>query len=116
MLFHFLTTRQRQQLIENGREGAGREHRPDFKPVVKLYCPWSPAIWLLTEIDPDDYTQAYGLFDVGEGYAELGSINLSELASRRGPDKLRIERDPYFKATKPLSTYAREAGVRIVRR
>lgn len=116
MLFHFLTKTQRQQLIENGRENAGRKYPHDFQPVVKLYCPWSLAIWLLTEIDPNDYTQAFGLIDVGEGFAELGSIDLSELASRRGPDHLRIERDPNFKPSKTLSAYAREAGVRTSRR
>ena len=91
----------------------GRRQRKDFRPVVKLYCPWSAAIWLLTEIDPNDHTQAFGLFDVGEGFAEVGSIDLSELASRRGPENLRIERDPNFKPTQMLSAYARQAGVRL---
>src|SRR4029077_4628468 len=111
-----LTNKQGEQLIENGRANAGRRQRKDFKPVVKLYCPWSAAIWLLTEIDPDNGSPGFGWLEVGEGFAELGSIDLSELASRRGPDNLRIERDPHFKATKKLSVYAREAGVRIIRR
>src|SRR5438128_11220237 len=106
-----LTKEQRETLIENGRANAGRDDPHDFKPVAKLYCPWNLAIWLLTEINPDDHTKAYGLFDLGDGFAELGEINLSELESRRGPDGLRIERDPDFIATKTLSAYAREAAV-----
>lgn len=109
MQFHFLTTAQTQQLIENGRANAGREHATDFTPVVKLYCPWSLAIWLLTEIDPDDYTTAFGLSDLGTRVPVLGSISLTELARMSGPDGLRIEADPHFTATKTLAAYAREA-------
>jgi hypothetical protein len=109
MQFHFLTREQTQQLIENGRANAGREHRKDFKPAVKLYCPWNLAVWYLTEIDPDDYGTAYGLFDLGEGFAEIGSVNLIELANREGPEGLRIERDVDFRPDKTLSAYAREA-------
>lgn len=104
-----LTKEQRGKLIENGRVNAGSEEPQDFTPVVKLYCPWNLAIWLLAEIDPEDHTKAYGLFDLGNGFAELGTISLSELESRRGPNRLRIECDPDFTATKPLSAYAREA-------
>ena len=109
---NLLTKEQKQQLLENGRANAGRERREDFRPVVKLYCPWTLAIWLLTEIDPDDYGTAYGLFDSGEGFAELGSVNLIELANRTGPDGLRIECDEHFTPTKTLSAYARDAHAR----
>jgi len=106
------TREQREQLLKNGRANAGRERRQDFRPVVKLYCPWNLAIWLLTEIDPDDYGSAYGLYDLGEGFAELGTVNLVELENRRGPDGLRIERDTAFTATMTLSAYARAARAR----
>lgn len=112
MQFHFLTAAQTQQLIENGRANAGRERRRDLQPVVKLYCPWNLAIWLLSEIDPDDYGTAYGLCDLGTGFPELGSVSLTELASVSGPEGLRIERDSHFRATKTLSAYAREAHAR----
>ena len=106
---NLLTKEQKQQLLENGRANAGRERRQDFTPVVKLYCPWSTAIWLLTEIDPDDYTTAFGLCDLGTGVPEVGSVSLIELASVEGPEGLRIERDLHFAPTKTLSAYAREA-------
>jgi DUF2958 family protein len=104
-----LTEGQRQKLLENGRANAGRERTTDYKPVVKLYCPWGLAVWLLTEIDPDDYSIAFGLCDLGMGFPELGSVSLTELASVEGPGGLRIERDLHFKPTKTLSAYAREA-------
>ncbi|WP_316227186.1 MULTISPECIES: DUF2958 domain-containing protein [unclassified Bradyrhizobium] len=78
----------------------------DFKPVVKLFCPWGPATWLLTEIDPEDPDIACGL---GMGCPELGNVSLSELASVIGPGGLTIERDVHFEADKPLSAYAEEA-------
>jgi hypothetical protein len=106
MQFHFLTEAQTQQLIENGRENAGREHPVDFKPVVRLYCPWGLAIWLLTEIDPDDYTTAFGLCDLGTRLPVLGPVDLTELANMSGPEGQQIARDDSYVPTRKLSTYA----------
>jgi hypothetical protein len=103
-----LTQEQRAQMIANGRANAGREITQDFEPVVKLFCPWSLAIWLLTELDPETNI-AFGLCDLGQGFPELGTVSLTEMASVEGPVGLRIERDLHFKATKTLSAYAREA-------
>ena len=81
----------------------------DFKPVVKLFCPWGAATWLLTEIDPEDPDIAFGLCDLGMGFPELGNVSLKELESVTGPGGLTIERDIHFRADKPLSAYAEEA-------
>ena len=81
----------------------------DHKPVVKLFCPWGAATWLLTELDPDDHEIAFGLCDLGHGYPELGSVSLRELAAISGPLGLKIERDLHFTAKKTLSAYADEA-------
>jgi hypothetical protein len=87
----------------------------DFHPVVKLFCPWNGATWLLTELDVDEPDIAFGLCDLGMGFPELGSVRLSELAAIRGPGGLRIERDLYFKPAKTLQGYAdaaqREQGI-----
>lgn len=104
-----LTQQQREQLLANGRTNQGRENPEDFKPVVKLYCPWGLAIWLLTELDPENPDIAFGLCDLGMGFPELGSVSLDELARAVGPGGLRIERDLHFTPTKTLSAYAREA-------
>jgi hypothetical protein len=104
-----LTKEQREQLLANGRANAGRARSEDFRPVVKLFCPWGAATWLLTELDPENPDIAYGLCDLGMGCPELGGVNLSELQSIRGPGGLTIERDEFFGATDPLSAYAREA-------
>jgi hypothetical protein len=93
-------------LIANGRANAGRLHTRKFKPVVKPYCPWNLAIWLLTEFDPENGDAAFGLCDLGMGSPELGTVRLSELASIEGPLGLRIQRDDSFTPTRKLSTYA----------
>lgn len=53
------------------------EDTADFSPVVKLFCPWSGATWLLTELDPDDPDIAFGLCDLG-----MGSPNSAASVSR----------------------------------
>lgn len=105
-----ITDEQRAQLLANGRQST---ENPDFdpQPVVKLFTPDAPATWLLTEIDPDDEERAHGLCDLGQGFPELGWVNLSELEALRGPLGLPVECDLYFKAGKSISAYAREARV-----
>jgi len=81
----------------------------DFKPLVKFFCPWGAATWLLTELDAEDQDRAFGLCDRGMGYPELGHVSLAELAAVRGPGGLTIERDLHFEADKTLQGYADEA-------
>jgi hypothetical protein len=105
-----LTKDQERQLLAQGQCNAGREASEDFKPVVKLFCPWSAATWLLSELDPEDTDIAFGLCDLGMGCPELGSVRLSELTAVCGPGGLRIERDRWFRPNKALSAYADEAS------
>lgn len=70
---------------------------------IKCFCPWSGWTWLITELDRTTnlaFGFAYNAQDP-EG-AELGYIDLGELAAVRGPAGLRIERDIHFDP-KPLS-------------
>jgi hypothetical protein len=112
-----LTGAQRAKLLDNGRRQAAVKGTPnelDFEPVVKLFNPCGAATWLLTEIDPDDETIAWGLCDLGMGFPEFGTVSLEELASYRGRFGLGIERDLHFKARAPISVYieaARKAGI-----
>ncbi len=105
-----LTSDQERRMRENGAINAARAaqdgNTEDFQPVVKLFCPWNGATWLLTELDSDDADIAFGLCDLGMGFPELGTVRLSELASIAGPGGLRIERDLYFKPSKTLQAYA----------
>ena len=88
----------------------GKERDRDHMPVVKLFCPFSAATWLLTELDPDDPDRiAFGLCDLGFGCPELGSVDLTELQSVRGPGGLAVERDLYFRPRFPQSVYAEAA-------
>jgi hypothetical protein len=108
-----LTAEQEKTLRNNGQWNAARTARDaeaeDFRPVVKLFCPWGSATWLLTEIDPEDPDSAFGLCDLGMGFPELGRVSLSELASITGPGGLGIERDRHFRARQTLNEYAHEA-------
>lgn len=108
-----ITKRQMDRLAANGRVNAARMEGDgdtvDFKPVVKLFCPWGTASWLLTKIDPEEPDIAFGLCDLGMGCPEIGSVRLSELQAIRGIGRLRIERDRFFTASKTLSAYANEA-------
>ncbi len=98
-------------LRANGLKQAGNGgcYAIDFKPVVKLFTPDAGATWLLTEIDPENPDNAFGLCDLGMGFPELGSVSLSQIADLRGGIGLPVERDRYFKAEHPLSVYARAA-------
>ena len=97
----------REKLLENGANRYKAGHDP--VPVVKLFYPAGAATWLPTELDPDDPDVAFGLADLGFGTPELGSIYMPELESFTGRFGLKIERDRWFKGTKPLSEYADEA-------
>jgi hypothetical protein len=108
-----LTKAQREQLLDNGRRQAAVKGTPaeiDFFPVVKLFDPCGAGTWLLTEIDPDDETVAWGLCDLGMGFPEFGTVSLTELGEYRGRLGLGIERDLYFTAPGPISAYIEAAS------
>jgi Protein of unknown function (DUF2958) len=109
-----VTSEQKMQLRANGVKNGSRIVRnlepEDFRPVVKLFCPWGAATWLLTELDPNEPDIAFGLCDLGMGFPEIGSVSLAEIASIRGPGGLGIERDLYFTPSKTLQGYAEEAN------
>ena len=98
------TAADREKLL---KQGAAQS--PENKPVVKLFTPWGKATWLISEIDPQDNDQLFGLCDLGFGCPELGWLSLSEIESVTGPFRLKIERDLHFKADKTLVEYANEA-------
>ncbi len=108
-----LTQTQRQRMLANGWRNAELivkgEEPEDFTPVVKLFCPWGSATWLLTEIDPGEPDIAFGICDLGLGFPEVGSVSLDALASITGPCGLKIERDFHFRPEKSLQAYAHEA-------
>jgi hypothetical protein len=99
-------------LLANGARSAAGESI-DPVPVLKLFTPDAGATWLLTEIDPDNPTLAFGLCDLGLGCPELGTVDLDEIAAVRGRFGLPVERDEHFGETRALSVLAelaREAG------
>jgi hypothetical protein len=109
---NLLTDHQRSKLLQNGEtrrecQQAGVPE-PDFHPVAKLSTPYG-AVWLLTELYPDDPTIAFGLCDLGMGFPELGDVDLIEIASLRGEHGTQVEPDLNFMADKPLSAYTKRA-------
>jgi Protein of unknown function (DUF2958) len=102
----------RERLLANGaRSAAGEDIDP--VPVVKLFTPDANATWLLTKLDPNNPTLAFGLCDLGLGNLELGSTCLHEIANVRGPLGLPVERDLHYTETRPISVIAnlaRRAG------
>lgn len=85
----------------------GTREEIDFRPVCKLFLPWTSGTWLLTEMDSDGL--AFGLADLGFGTPELGYISLDEIMEVQGPGGLRVERDIHWEATITLSEYATES-------
>ena len=109
-----LTTEIRDRLLKNGElrrqmQESDPEADLDMLPVVKLFTPDAGATWLLTEIDPEAPDIAFGLADLGMGFPEMGTVSLPGLCVVRGMMNLPIEQDLHFRATQPLSVYAREA-------
>lgn len=102
-----MTQEQKKKLLQQGQANMVCAGSFDFKPVLKLFTPDANATWLITEIDPNDHDQAFGLCDLG--YPELGWVSLSELAAVRGGFGLPIERDLHFTAEYPISVYAEAA-------
>ena len=99
-----VTPEQRETLLTNGaRRGA------DHVPLVKLFNPCGAGTWLVTELDTEDASIAFGLADLGFGTPEIGSFSLTELESFQGPFGLGIERDLYFEGKFSLSVYAEAA-------
>lgn len=114
------TKAQYEQLLENGRKQArhtGASADLDFHPVVKLFNAYGAGTWLITEIDPEEPDIAWALADLGMGYAEFGTISLSELAGLRHQFGFPlIERDRHWESCAPISQYikASQAAGHIV--
>ena len=97
-----------EQMERNHKLNMSSEPEPgsiDFKPVVKLLITvGGNATWLLTEIDEQGI--AFGLCDLGQGFPELGYVDLQSLSKDFGD---RLERDLHFRSTEKLSAYVNYA-------
>jgi len=110
-----LTESQKSQLIANAcaaREAAERGHEVDPFPVVKLFVPDGYLVCLIAELDPQGGDYAYGLYDDGHGHPYEGFVLLSAIAQAQLKHGFRIECDPDFVATQPLSAYTASARAR----
>lgn len=91
------------QLLANGARRYDEGHDP--VPVLKLFCPWGKATWIISERDPEQPDILFGLSDLGFGCVELGSISLAEIEAVKGPFGLKIERDRHWTGEAPMSAY-----------
>ncbi|WP_417276069.1 DUF2958 domain-containing protein [Castellaniella sp.] len=103
-----ITAEEREQLLANGRARATGQSI-DPLPVVRLFTPDAHVTWLLAFLDPEDGDTACGLIDLGIGMPDMGTVQLSALASIVGPRKQPVMRDRCFQAARPLSDYVRLA-------
>lgn len=85
-----------------------QEGNPDPLVQVKFFCPYSQAVWFVTEFDGED--TMFGWCDVGwADCAELGYISLLELSEASKGSLPLVERDLYWKPV-PLSRAKAEHG------
>ncbi len=99
------------RLRANG-EASLKHGRIDHLPVVKVFCPYSTAVWLFVESDPTDPDHLYGLADNGKNPPELGPISrvdIEDCTIRVAGSYLPLERDANFCPQHPLSVYTRAA-------
>jgi hypothetical protein len=101
-MFTFFNEKQYQELLQNG---SVQERDKNHAPVVKLFLSGTSATWLLSEINPEDQSIAFGLCDLGMGFPELGSVDLVELDQLRSKYCLQIEQDFSFEARCLMSVY-----------
>jgi hypothetical protein len=94
------------KLLANGNASAATPGGIDHPPVVKLFTPDAGCTWLLSELDPHNPDIAFGLCDLGTGFAELGSVSIDEIKSIRGVLNLPAERDLGFSSDLPLGKWA----------
>jgi hypothetical protein len=107
------------QLAKNGAatraaQAAGKDE-PQHKPVIKVFNPYGPATWLLTESEPGEPDRLYGLCDLGMGSPELGNVLRSEIEGMRimrGGFGLKLERDAHFTADMTIEEYAEAARLK----
>lgn len=103
------TKPQLKKLIKNAEESQlGLTDSGSHTPVVKLFTPDAQITWLVSEYHQEDGT-VFGLCDDGGGFPELGYTSLYEIANLRGNMGLKVERDKFFKADKPIEDCAQEA-------
>ena len=77
------------------------ENTPDPIAQVKLFSPYSGAVWFLTEYNLDEGL-AFGWADMGMDGGELGYIDLNELAGANRRGLPLVERDLCW-SPRPLS-------------
>lgn len=73
-----------------------QEDIDDPMVICKFFTPWSSWTWYAIEFDGKDTFFGY----VAGDFPELGYFSLSELQSVKGPMRLSIERDMYFRPCK----------------
>jgi hypothetical protein len=78
-----------------------QENVADPLVQVKLFSPYTGAVWYLTEYDPSS-NEAFGWADLGHGMGELGYIPIDELEGMNQNGLPLVERDTTWRPV-PLS-------------
>ncbi|MCH5716694.1 DUF2958 domain-containing protein [Niabella hibiscisoli] len=96
------TPEQYRQQISNGMP---ENYSKDHYPVVRLHILFTGCEWLLTELNPEEPNIAFGLCDLGQGFPELGYVDLDEVRSVKTVP-FPVMQDVFFKGEYPISVYA----------
>ena len=96
------TQKQLQQLQTNVK-------RKDGKAYVKLFNPSGAGSWYISEIrKTEDYTEGFGVADLGYGTPEMGYFSIDEITNISFPPfMLNVERDKWFEPM-PLTEILRK--------
>jgi len=103
-----LISRAARAMLSANFEHCMKNPRFDPLPLVRLFNPMGRAVWLVSELYPDDDT-LYGLADLGFGCPELGIFSLREIEAIDLPLGIRIARDLAFTTRHCLSVWVEAA-------
>lgn len=107
-----ITSEIKKQLLQNGefarKGGDNSMAAAKLQPALKLFHAMAECCWLITEMNPDDHDELFGLCDCGLGYPELGYVHISELETIKVMG-MGIERDMYWEADDTLDGYTKRA-------
>jgi hypothetical protein len=80
----------------------------DHMPVAWIHILFNRCQWLISELNPEERHIAFGLCDLGQGFPELGYVDLNELLAAVDIPAM-ICNDTGFKSKYPMSVYAAAA-------
>lgn len=92
--------------------GLSEEQNEGQVPIVRLHLPDKNAYWLFSCIVSGQEKMAYGIFEMGIGFPEIGYFHLDDIADMKFEKNVAIENDLEFKGEHSLLKYAEIAHLK----